>query len=73
MSCCRRPEPMVRHRTRIVAICTNCRGSLRRLLAAALQDLSAKDRRRGVHYATVELTCPACRNVNRLPVSWAKR
>lgn len=73
MSCCRRPEPMVRHRTRIVALCTNCRGSLRKLLAAALRDLSARNPRRGVHRETVELTCPACRTVNRLPVSWVKR
>jgi hypothetical protein len=73
MSCCRKPMPLVRHPTRLVAVCSGCRASLRSLVAAAIQELSRRNPGRGVHRETAAITCPKCRLVNQMPVTWVKR
>ena len=73
MSCCRQPAPMMRSRTRLPAVCASCRASIRRLVAAAVEQVSARYPQRGTHRQLVDVTCPACRYVNRVPVVWVKR
>lgn len=73
MSCCRQPAPMMRNRTRLPAVCANCRTSIRRLVAAAVEQVSARHPQRGTHRQLVEVTCQKCRYVNRISVVWVRR
>jgi hypothetical protein len=73
MSCCRQPAPLMRNRTRLPAVCVNCRASIRQLVAVALERLSAQYPQRGTHRQLADVVCPKCRHVNRVPIVWIKR
>jgi len=74
MSCCRARQPTGRalHPSRILTVCVNCRGSLRKLIRDAITTASARSTR-GVHRVTVEIECPVCQYRNQVPLNWVKR
>lgn len=68
MSCCRRALPRRHNGSQV---CVNCRHSLRDLVKERVE-AQAVARDRGTFRIIVELQCPQCKYVNRLPVTFSK-